>query len=147
MNSVAEDIKDILVSEGIGTFGANTDWGIFISQEPPGGEGEGPDKCVTIFENGGEPEDSLNGDRVDNFSFQVRCRTEAGGYLSAYNKLEDIITILNQKKDYILVTQQIRYAIINRDGLIEFLYRDSNNRAIFICNFSGLRTNWSLEGG
>lgn len=138
MNSVAVDIKEMLATGGIGTFGSSSDWGIFISQEPPGGDGDGPHRCITIYENGGIPEDSLNGDEVDNFSIQIRVRSERGGYTDAYNKLKEIVDLLNQKKN--TVEGSTRYAIINRNGLIEFLFRDSQNRAIFICNFSGLRT-------
>lgn len=139
MNPVTEDIKDILVAAGIGTFASNNDWGIFISQEPPANaEGEGPHKCITLFENGGEPFDTLDGVRVDDFSFQVRTRSEKGGYATAYAKMEAIIAELNLKKDYI--TGSTRYASIHRDGLTEFLFRDDQNRAVFICNFSGLRT-------
>jgi len=138
MNPPAEDIKDILVTAAVGTFAATTGWGIFISQEPTGTEGAGPDTAITIYDTPGSPADTLNNIRVDDFSVQVRVRGAKNDYTAAWAKMEAIVAALNQQRN--VITGSTRYASIYRAGTAQFIKRDDQNRPIFTCNFAGLRT-------
>lgn len=138
MNPATVDIKDILVSAGVGTFAATTGWGIYIGQEPAGSEGGGTDTVITLYDTIGTPDDTLDNIRVDDFSIQVRVRGAKDNYTDAYDKIEEISTELNQTKDY--VTGSTRYASIYRSSLPAFLIRDDQNRPIWTMNISGLRT-------
>ena len=140
LNPISVDIKDILVTDGVGVFAAQTGWGIYIGQEPTGKEGEtreGPDTCITIYDVDGDPVDTLNKVRTDDFSIQIRVRGSKEGYTAAYTKIQEVITSLDQKKDH-LVTGA-RYASIYRSTIHRFLKRDDQNRPIWVCNFGGLR--------
>lgn len=138
MNSPAVDLKDILVTAGVGVFAAATGWGIFVSQEPAGSEGEGPDTAITLYDVIGTTEDTLNDIRVDNFSVQTRVRGAKGDYQAAWTKMEAVVSALNQTLNHVIGST--RYASIYRTSTAQFLRRDDQNRPIFTCDFSGIRT-------
>ena len=136
MNPVSVDLKDILVADGVGVFAATTGWGIYLDQEPT--SQESTQTAITIYNVGGDPDDTLNGIEVSDFVSQIRARGTETGYASAYAKMEEIVSSLNQLKDHI--TGSTRYAVIYRSSTIRFLKRDDANLPIWVCDFAGLRT-------
>lgn len=79
----SEHIKDLMVTEGIGTFASQSDWGIYIGSQPPT-----PSRCITVYDAGGlAPEPSL---LLDYPSVQIRVRGKVGDYLVASSKILEI---------------------------------------------------------
>lgn len=89
MTQVTDDIKDILVVNGVGSFGpVASDWQIFIGMEPD--NDQTPDECITLYDIPGEapnPKWSLDYPR-----FMVRVR--AMGYQDGFAKAEEIKSVL-----------------------------------------------------
>jgi hypothetical protein len=82
MNPPSVDIKDILLTKGLGlTFATN----LFIGREL-----ESPDDLVTIFDTpGGAPQLTMNfGERYNYPSIQIRVRNN--NYLTGWNLINDI---------------------------------------------------------
>lgn len=85
---VSLDISDILSTNGVGTLGANTGWGIFVSREP-----DSPDTAITIFDSGNSLEPNAKW-LLEYPSFQVRVRGSENNYLSATAKIQEIKDVL-----------------------------------------------------
>jgi len=83
MNPATIDIKDVLVTDGVGTFGATSGWAIFIGFEP-----ESPNTTITLYDTGGkEPVPNL---LLDFPTIQTRIRGEVGEYEQTYQKALEV---------------------------------------------------------
>jgi len=80
MNSAAMDLKDVLVSAGVGTFAASSGWGIYIGFEP-----DSPDTVVTLYDTGSfeEPNPAY---LLDFPTMQIRIRGAKNDYPGAFSK-------------------------------------------------------------
>ena len=127
MNPPSEDIKDMLVDAGIGTFGAD----LFISQMP-----DTPNACVGLYDTGGyQPEANYVYDRP---TVMARIRGDIGGYINAYGKAEDIKGELHGLTNE--TWNSTRYVQILCQSDIMFLGYDDNNRPLLSINFAIHRT-------
>ncbi len=112
MNAPSIDIKDILVAEGIGTFGNTTAWSISVNTEPKYKEVSGvvvsPNDSITIYDTGGSLDyyllNSVN--PVINNTFQLRVRDIA--QLSGYTKINTISQLLDRYSKYV-ATDDLTY--------------------------------------
>ena len=128
MNPCSEVIKDLLVTGGVGTFGATTGWGIFMAEEPVS-----PDTCITVYDvQAGPPQffadTALN--PIEGASPQVRVR--ALGYLAGITKIEacrDAIRLVNTE------IGGVRYLLIRGQGSWLYLGKDERERFLFVQNF------------
>ena len=95
MNLVSEDIKDMLVSSGLGTFNATSGWGIFVEREP---EKEINRTTITIVSSGGPPPERVSNAAVaplNNSRFQVFVRGTTA--LTAFAKAVAVNNALDQR--------------------------------------------------
>ena len=121
-----EGAKDLLVTAGVGTFGAASGWSIDIAKFP-----ETPDSVVALMPRSGlAPNPAW---LLDFPGIQILVRGDRGGYIVAQAKAQAI-------KDALLglPSQTIdgdRWVSITMDGDIGFLHFDENNRPIFSLNF------------
>ena len=129
MNPQSEDLKDILVNAGVGTFAATSGWGIYISKEPAS-----PDTVITLYDTGGSaPEYLLDGTDMFRPNLQVRVRGEPGGYMEAWSKAKEVVDALAR-----LEPQTINgtfYAGVWQQTDIAILQYDDNDRPILTVNF------------
>lgn len=88
MVAVEEGIKDLLVAAGVGAFGAQSGWGIFIGPEPTS-----PDTTITIREFGGAG--PMPKWLVDFPSIQTMVRGVPGGYQAAKTKAQEVLDELH----------------------------------------------------
>lgn len=134
MNPPSQDIKDILVTAGIGTFAATSGWAIYVARQP-----DQPDTTITLYDTGGTPLEGLCDQEIDNFTFQVKVR--ANGYQAAYAKFQEIEEELNGTKNHEVVVgaDTIRYQGIWRLQPAEFLRFDEEDRAELVQNYAGMR--------
>ena len=127
MSNPSEVIKDLLVSDGVGVFAATTGWGIYIAHSP-----DKPDTCIVIRDTGGT---NANPKYLLNYpSIQVMVRGSQNGYVTAYDKCENIRDVLLG-----LPSQDIgadRWVAINAMGGINGLGEDDNNRPLLSLNFA-----------
>jgi len=128
MNSVAEDIKDILEDDSVGVFGTD----IFIGIMP-----ELPDSCICLSDNQGlgKPESRYEWDYT---GVQVLIRGAEGGYQAVYAKAVAVKVSLHG-----LVNETVNSAIYKmiqagHDPL--YLGVDNKNRPMFSINFEIQRT-------
>jgi hypothetical protein len=130
MNPVSVDIKDVLVAEGIGTFGATSGWRIFIGEMQ-----DSPHTIIAIYDTGGNEQQPLfNGDNLQNPVFDVKVRAGVGAYLAAYNKAVEIDNVLNLISGNAILTAR-NYEGIFRQTDIFFIGYDENKRPIFGLNY------------
>lgn len=88
MVAVEEGIRDLLVTAGVGVFGAQSGWGIFIGPEPTA-----PDTVVTIRETGGLG--PMAKWLVDFPAIQTMIRGAPGGYQAAKLKAQQVMDELH----------------------------------------------------
>jgi hypothetical protein len=130
MQSVSEDLKDILLSESslALTFGVD----LFIGQTPAK-----PNNCVTIFDNPGVgPVATLLNDTALYFpSFQISVRNDS--YLVGYNLIFAIMVLLHGRQNE--VWNGTKYcSIVSVTDPFSLGY-DVNGRVSFVCNFNVIR--------
>ncbi len=129
MASPAIEIKDFLVTNTVGVFGATTGWGIYVGSQP-----EDPDSVITLTDSPGEtanPKFSLDFPR-----WTVRVRGNPNDYTSAYDKSKEIKDVLQG-----LLPQSLSgtfYDGIFIVGDIFFLQSDRKGRPEFISNWRGI---------
>jgi len=85
--SIAEGIRDLLVTAGVGTFNASSGWSINIGRSPVT-----PDTIILITETGGLPSNPAY--LLDFPNVQVKVRGNASGYLAALNKMHEVNDVL-----------------------------------------------------
>ncbi len=127
MTNPAISAKDILVTAGVGTFGALSGWGIFIGQEPTN-----PSTVITLFNSGGRESNPLW--LIDFPSLNARVRGAPGGYEAAHQKAKDT-------KDALLglPSQDLngdRWVSVTMIGDINELGFNENNQPQFSLNFA-----------
>lgn len=123
MSSPAIDIKDVLVSHGVGVFGQT----LFVSREPTK-----PNDVVTVYDTGGfdpEPNDYLRP------TVQVKVRNH--DYSAGYAKAEQVRDILHEAT---FTQGGFRYMGIWVMSDIAHIGYDSNDLALFTINFRIHRT-------
>lgn len=122
MANVAVDIKDLLVAEGVGTFGTD----LWIGREPAAG-GE----AVTIYPSGGQNPNPKWG--RDFPTVKIKISGDVNDYAGGWTKAQEV-------KDALLgaTPQDIngnRYASFRMQGDINFIGYDSNSRPMFTTNW------------
>ena len=119
MNPASIDVKDLLVTEGIGTFGEN----LFVGKEPAQ-----PNECITIYDTtAGEQNPKL---AIDEVSIQVRVRS--ANYMGGYSRANSVKISLEGRSPITLnTTNYIAFWATS----ISFVHYDENDRAIFTINF------------
>lgn len=127
-NPPSEDIKDILVTESIGTFGGTTGWGIFIGKQPdPGTVNE---QTITLFDTGGQtPEVSV---AIDKPTIQILVRGTEWDYKNTHDKCIAIRNVLHRRPTETVNTTV--YDGIYQAGDITFIEYQTN-RPLFSLNF------------
>ena len=130
MNSVAEDLKDILEAESA----LNLELGVnlFIGREP-----SQPDNCVIIFDGiGAPPELTLEND-VEVYYPSVQIRVRNFSYTTAYTTSYDIMRVLHGRynEDW-NGTKYLSIVCVVEPFLMDW---DGNERARFVCNFNIMR--------
>ena len=128
MTAPAEDVKDILVTAGVGKFtGAGpTDWQIFVGHEQAT-----PDKCITLYDSGGVDPDPKW--RLDYPNVQARVRSAVGDYQGAHSKavgVQDALLGLTPRT----LNSKSYLGVLMRGG-IAFIGRDDMDRPIVTLNF------------
>ena len=125
MNSVANDMRDIFVTNGVGVFAGTTagTWAIYIGDLP-----EAPDECITLVDTGGTPADPicLRLDQIQREEFTVYVRST--GYNGAYLKIHAIERLIDRTKTTV---GQVDYALIHRLTTPRFAGYDQDRRAVW----------------
>ena len=124
-------IAQVLEDDGVGTFATD----IFISKEP-----DSPDNAITIYSNGGIPDECLtHGERSGEIlSFQVRVRNN--DYLTAQAVMESVRASIEKGNKTLVDSGGTNRLKIWMTSLPIDLKRDSTNRAIVTANFNVMRS-------
>ena len=126
MTNLAEGMKDLLVTAGVGVFAASSGWGIYIGKGP-----STPDTIISIMNVGGtNPNPKW---LVDFPSLQTMVRGAENGYQAAWTKATEV-------KDVLLGLESTdlngdRWDSVVMLGDIASLGFDENNRVIFSLNW------------
>lgn len=126
MNPASVDIKDLLVSNSVGTFGGTTGWGVYIGSMPD----TGLDTVITLYDTGGEsPELAV---AIDKPSLQILVRGTEWDYINTYQKTIEIRDLLLKAPAQTINTT--RYDGIWQVSDATFI-EYSQNRPVFSLNF------------
>ena len=126
MNAASQDIKDQLVTAGLGlTFGTN----LFIGREPPK-----PNNSVTIYDTSGfGPELTLDGNSGYEYpSIQIRIRNKT--YQAGWTMAQTIKDTLHGLSMETINTTI--YTVITCSSGPAFLDWDNEERVRFVINFN-----------
>lgn len=129
MTAPTVEVKDYLVAQGVGTFGATSGWAIYIGIEP-----EDPDTVITLYDRPGDianPKYSLDYPR-----WQIRVRGTPNSYVATHGKAKEIKDVLLGLPPQNLGTT--RYDGVFMVGDIFYLQADEKGRPIFITNWRGI---------
>ncbi len=122
-----DGIRDLLVTAGVGTFGATSGWGIFIGSQPTS-----PDTSITIREYIADlPMPKF---LIDFPAVQVMIRGAPGGYQAAKAKARDVLNELHSIPS--LDLNGDRWNSIRALSGPGYLGSDDNNRPKFSINFT-----------
>lgn len=129
MSTTLDDIKAALLTAGVVTDGAVTDWKIMLGYMQ-----DAPDKAVCIYETGGDAPDPSSA--LDYPGLQVRVRGEPDGYQEMRAKLQEIFDNLHANEvsvgtDYVYI-----YAV--QSGPIP-MGQDEKRRPHVVQNFRIMR--------
>ena len=124
MKSVADDVKDMLVTAG---YVHKTN--LFVAAQPPT-----PINCITVFDSGGaSPSNTLDGSVTYNDTFQVIVRN--ADYVTGWGIAYNIMQVLHNRYNETINTS--RYVLIQlRGGVGVFQNTDSLD---FSINFEAKR--------
>jgi len=122
MNAPSQDIKDILVADGIGTFGTD----LFVSKQP-----STPDAVVTVYDTGGFAPEGMTADHYP--TVQMLIRGDQNSYRTTYTKAESVRDSLHRLHDE--TWNSTKYIAIWAMSDIIFVGYDENERPEFSINF------------
>lgn len=141
MNPVSEDMKDLLVAAGIGTFASTSAWGIYTNEEP-----KTPNQCITIYDvPGPRPDYYMNSAKKPllNPMFQVRVRSLT--YLEGWNKHRAIAVVLDRRARFDASGAEsgdsdVQYQSITKTTSDpQYLGKDDNNRFLWVWTYQAFR--------
>lgn len=138
MYDPALSIKDLLVSLGLGTFGAPTPFGLYVGAPP-----DKPDALVLINRTGGM--DPLPHLLLNYPSVQVMVRGAASGYVAASAKMRVIVNALLGLSTVVLNGDT--YRACNQIGEVMYLGQDDNTRPMLSANFRFIVEPAAVAGG
>ena len=124
MNAPSVDIKDVLETEEIGTFGTD----LFISAEPTS-----PDNCVTLYDYNQITAPMVNPSNhaVDTCYVQIRVRNLH--FETAWAKCATILdTVVQQASKF--TTDGVHYIDVLKINGPMFVKKDDANRSIVVAN-------------
>ena len=142
MQPASEDLKNKLVTAGIGTFAGTNEaqWNIFIMQEP-----DKPCQTITIYDTGGPAEENCQ-DRskasLCTCTLQVRVRGKT--YLSVYDKIRRIHDAIIGFGGFVVdgedsADYDVRYWGFFSRSESMFLEKNENSQFIFVENYEATR--------
>jgi hypothetical protein len=130
MTAPTVDMKDLLVSQGIGAFAASTGWGIYIGNEP-----DSPDTTITLFDTPGEPANPKF--RLDYPRWQLRTRGAPNGYPAAFDKATAARNVLLGHAATVINTSRYDGIFLVTDTFL--LKIDEKQRPIFVSNWRAFK--------
>lgn len=128
MNPVNEDMKDVIVAAGYGTFGTD----LFVGVLP-----DTPNLCVALIESGSWREPEPNPD-LEYPTMQVLVRGGTNEYLKARDKMEDIYAHLRDIGQVTVGTTF--YGGVWCSSGPTSIGRDERERPVFSANFRFMRS-------
>lgn len=129
MNSAADDIKDFLLDKS-GESDSDLDLilgtNLFVGILP-----ENQVICTAVLDTPGAPPEPNN---IRLPTVQILTRGTVGGYVAAWNKIEDIINELHEVANTTI--NSTNYIQIYKFGEISHVGNDSKNRPMFSCTLA-----------
>lgn len=125
MNAPSEDIKNLLLTAGLGLSFADN---LHIGKQPMQ-----PSDCVTLMDTGGEPTSDLCKFVIDEKILQIKVR--GVDYTSTWNLAKSVADFLDNTTNYIVTgPPQVTYLILKVMNGPEHIDYDSKDRVQFIIN-------------
>ena len=134
-NAPTFDVKDLLVNAGIGAFGGETDWSIYIGSEP-----NKPNNVITLFDTPGTASNPKF--RLDEPRFQVRVRSK--NYNIGFQKAIEVSAQLQGLPSQTF--NGTRYEGIWVVLETNFLKADGEGRSIFVTTYRMIREPNEITG-
>ena len=134
MKSASQDVGQFLVDEGIGVFGGQTPFAIYVNNEPPS-----PDDVITLYDTQSPPPArTMNNTSVLTKFTNFQIRVRGNDQKAVYEKLDSIIVKLNEIPAWITINST-RY--MNFQPITDSfrLPQDDNERWIFVINYQTIR--------
>lgn len=124
------DIKDLLVSAGLGVFAGTSGWSIYIGTEPTQ-----PHTTITLYDTPGAPR--IRDANLRHPAVHVRVRGAPGDYTGAYNKALQVSAYLDSLSQ---ATVNGAVCSVIARGEPSYLHHDEAGRPIFIADYDLLRS-------
>lgn len=131
----SSDIKDLLVSAGLGVFAGAKGWAIHVGTEPAYDPQYVPHTTITLFDIPGAPR--IRDANLRHPAVHVRVRGAPGDYTGAYNKALQVSAYLDSLSQ--ATVNGAVYSVIAR-GEPSYLHHDEAGRPIFIADYDLLRS-------
>src|SRR5512143_1312249 len=133
---ILDELATYLVSQGVGSTSQTASWAVFKGFEP-----ETPDKCISLFETGGDPNEQHEATPIDRPTFQVRIRSDDYGYSTGRAKIAAARTALELVGNTSLSGRRYVHVVAMREPIS--LGLDENQRPRWVQNFRAIRSRTS----
>jgi len=141
MSAPSVDMKDVLVADGVGVFGATSGSAIYLGEAP-----DQPNLCTTLFDRTVRqplmPISELGPGPIEKSvefpAIQIQCR--AIDYAAAYAKAREVVNSLVHRASFTNVAGDYKYLCITQQSDPLHIGEDDKNRQIFSLNIMAQRT-------
>ena len=133
---ILDELATYLIAQGVGSTSQSAIWAVFKGFEPAT-----PDKCISLFETGGDPNEQHEATPIDRPTFQVRVRSDDYGYSTGRTKIAAARTALELVGNTSLSGRRYVHVVAMSEPIS--LGLDENQRPRFVQNFRAIRSRTS----
>lgn len=130
---ILDELATYLQGQGVASTSQSASWAVFKGFEP-----DTPDKCISLFETGGNPNEQNVNTPVDRPTFQLRVRADDYGYSTGRAKIAAARTALELIGNSTLSTRRYVHVVAMSEPVS--LGLDENQRPRWVQNYSAIRS-------
>ena len=130
---ILDELATYLQGQGVASTSQSASWAVFKGFEP-----DTPDKCISLFETGGNPNEQNVNTPVDRPTFQLRVRADDYGYSTGRAKIGAARTALELIGNSTLSSWRYVHVVAMSEPVS--LGLDENQRPRWVQNYSAIRS-------
>lgn len=133
---ILDELATYLRSQGVASTSQSASWAVFEGFEP-----DTPDKCISLFETGGDPNEQHEATPIDRPTFQLRVRSDDYGYSTGRSKVAAARTSLELIGNTTLSGWRYIHVVAMSEPVS--LGVDENQRPRWVQNYRAIRSRTS----
>jgi len=130
---ILDELATYLQGQGVASTSQSAAWALFKGYEP-----STPDKCISLFETGGDPNEQNVNTPIDRPTFQLRVRADDYGYSTGRAKIAAARTALELIGNSTLSSRRYIHVVAMSEPVS--LGLDENQRPRWVQNYRAIRS-------